>query len=484
MAADFTFSWFEVLLFVLAGYLLIYGRFFRNRHINLPPGPKGWPVIGSLLQCGKQVPIKFHEWSQIYGDVFSVKLGTELVVVLGSHDAIKEAFVKKSESFAERPKRWSLSIATKNKGITTPWPEWKHTRKFIVRTFRELGAGKQVMEERVCAESDILVEYIVNNKPTDLTRVIYNAVSNVLCSELFGTRFRYDDDDFKILMKTMSLNVSAITDANILTFFPLLWYLPTSLKSKFLALQSALASYVENRIKECRQAMHGGDPDSVAEAFLQRDDWDDGKIGDLAQIGKGLLNAGADTTASVLMWAILYLAMNPEIQEKCYSEIAHVVGDEAHVRMRNRSKLPYIEATCLEIYRCSTVSPLGVPHGTTTDVDLYGYRIPEDTMVLGSLWSVHMDEKMWPSPREFKPERFLDANGEVVNRERVIPYGLGSRDCLGSELAKMEVLIFTTRLIQKFKFKLPSGCVAPPMHGKFEFVRHPHPYDVISEARH
>lgn len=80
----------------------------------------------------------------------------------------------------------------------------------------------------------------------------------------------------------------------------------------------------------------------------------------------------------------------------------------------------------MEIQRRSNIAPLGIAHRALKDTELLGYRVPEDTMVLTSIYSVHMDQRFWEDPLAFRPDRFLDENGDiVVNEKYFFPFGQG-----------------------------------------------------------
>lgn len=88
--------------------------------------------------------------------------------------------------------------------------------------------------------------------------------------------------------------------------------------------------------------------------------------------------------------------------------------------------LKYTEAVLMEIQRRANIPPLGIAHRATRNASLFGYQIPEGTIVLTSLYSVHMDHKFWKDPLAFRPERFLNKKGNLeVDDKHFIPFGYG-----------------------------------------------------------
>ncbi|KAK2169207.1 hypothetical protein LSH36_12g36072 [Paralvinella palmiformis] len=108
--------------------------------------------------------------------------------------------------------------------------------------------------------------------------------------------------------------------------------------------------------------------------------------------------------------------------------------------MDDRKKLPFTEASILEIQRLADIVPLGIPHAVTEDVQFRGYFIPKDTLVLSNMYSVHMNPELWPEPEKFKPERFLQ-RGMKVEKKELIPFSVGKRVCLGESLARAELFL-------------------------------------------
>ncbi|XP_077998004.1 vitamin D 25-hydroxylase-like [Glandiceps talaboti] len=114
---------------------------------------------------------------------------------------------------------------------------------------------------------------------------------------------------------------------------------------------------------------------------------------------------------------------------------------------------------------------------TSESAILRGYSIPANTMVMTNIWAVHMNEAEFDDPELFNPGRFLDESRNVVNRDLIIPFSLGARDCPGSSLAKMKLFLFLTKLLQRFEFSLPH-CDIPSTEGTLGVVHMPPPFRV------
>lgn len=146
------------------------------------------------------------------------------------------------------------------------------------------------------------------------------------------------------------------------------------------------------------------------------------------------------------------------------------------------AKMPYTEAVLHEVLRFCNIVPLGIFHATSEDAVVRGYSIPKGTTVITNLYSVHFDEKYWKDPDMFYPERFLDSNGYFTKKEALIPFSLGRRHCLGEQLARMEMFLFFTSLLQQFHLHFPHELV-PNLKPRLGMTLQPQPYLICAERR-
>ncbi|XP_077993740.1 cytochrome P450 2U1-like [Glandiceps talaboti] len=471
-----------------------------RRQGNLPPGPKGLPIVGSLFSLSTHPYKDFLEWGQVYGDVMSVRLGTELVVVLNSFDAIKAAFVKQGAKFSSRPTNSTTGQLFQQKGVVdAPSPSWQALRKYTLRSLHEFGMGKALSEVRILDECDFVVKQLNNHidSSIDLRQLIPSAISNVMCIMLFGHRFDYDDGDFKEMLRLSDALLKDLLASNFLTFIPILWHFPLPIKRNLIKNWHEFRDYMDKKIEEHKIKIQKqtGDDCILDRYLLKGKEIEERKIQDpslsclsdfdhLRVTWVELFVAGTDAVANTLLWAIIYLALNPDIQEKCIEDIKEGIGMDKTPSYADKSKLPFMEATTLESHRIASVVPLVDPHMTSEATTLNGYYIPKNTVVFANTWAVHMDKTEWENPETFNPGRFLDEDGNIVKmkRNRIMPFSIGPRGCQGKELANTEVFLFLTSLLQRFEFKIPEGDT-PSMEGTLGSVRMPPPYKVIIRTR-
>lgn len=196
-----------------------------------------------------------------------------------------------------------------------------------------------------------------------------------------------------------------------------------------------------------------------------------------------LFIAGMVSTSITLTWALLLMILHPDVQRRVQQEIDEVIGREQLPEMGDQTRMPFTVAVIHEVQRFGDIVPLGVPHMTSRDTEVQGFLIPKGTTLITNLSSVLKDEKVWKKPFRFYPEHFLDAQGHFVKQEAFMPFSAGRRVCLGEPLARMELFLFFTCLLQRFSFSVPAGQPQPSDHGVFTFLKVPAPFQLCVEPR-
>ncbi|XP_018426080.1 PREDICTED: cytochrome P450 2C15-like isoform X3 [Nanorana parkeri] len=439
-----------------------------QKYKNYPPGPKPLPFIGSLHLIDLQKPHHaFMKLSEKYGPVFSIKLATEKLVVLCGYDAVKEALINQAEDFYARPQNALSARTSKGNGlIFSNGENWKAMRRFTISTLRDFGMGKRSIENKINEEAQCLIQEFrsYKGKPFENQTIITAAVANIIVSILLGNRFEYDDPTILKLMRTINENVRIFGSIMIRLYnsYPtLIGLLPGSHQIIFENFKST-QDFIKEVFTKQKKELDINDQRNFIDAFLAKQQ--EGKPestvyfhnDNLSVLVDNLFVAGMETTSTTLRWSLLLMIKHPEVQKKVQSEIDRVMGS-AEPQTEHRKLMPYTDAVVHEIQRFADIVPLNVPHATAKDVRFRGYNIPKGTTVMPLLSSVLRDEAYFERADEFYPEHFLDSEGNLKKNEAFIPFSLGKRSCAGENLAKMELFLFFTTLLQKFTFQAPPG---------------------------
>ncbi|KAM6303648.1 cytochrome P450 2D6 [Podargus strigoides] len=470
----------------------------RKKWSRYPPGPVSLPFVGTMMSIDFCNPhLTFNQLQKKFGNVFSLQNCWTNTVVLNGYKTVKEALINQSEDFADRPYMpvyEHLGYGHKSEGIVMAryGHVWKELRKFTLSTLRNFGMGKKSLEERVREEAGFLCSAVNSEegRPFDLRFLVNNAVCNVICITIYGKRFNYGDETFKKLLHLFEKYLKEETGflTQLLNVVPFLSHIPGVTQTVFHG-QKAFMDFIDVLIAKHMQTWSPDYIRDFTDVFLK--EMEKGKAAEksgfnynnLRLVTADLFTAGSETTSTTLRWAVLYMLLHPEIQSKVQAEIDTVIGRERSPTMEDQVSMPYTNAVIHEVQRCGDVIPIGVPHMTYRDTELQGFFIPKGTTIITNLSSVLKDEAVWEKPKEFYPEHFLDASGHFVKPEAFLPFSAGRRACLGEQLARMELFIFLTTLLQKFTFVLPEDQPRPQEDGQFAFLRAPHPYLVRAVPR-
>lgn len=192
-----------------------------------------------------------------------------------------------------------------------------------------------------------------------------------------------------------------------------------------------------------------------------------------------LWSAGMETTANTMSFGILLMMYHPDVQGKVRNEIESVIGFDQMPSMNDRVRMPYTNAVIQEIQRFANILAVNLQHTVNKDIDILGYRIPKGISILPQISVVHLDDTLYENPRKFNPDRFLESDGVTPKKtEHLLPFSLGKRICLGESLARMELFLIFTSLMQKFCFSFVENQPKPSLQAKLGFISSPNPYTV------
>ncbi|ESO91954.1 hypothetical protein LOTGIDRAFT_162958 [Lottia gigantea] len=446
---------------ILIGLTVFLGAaycFSKKEISGIPPGPPFLPVFGNALDLrGKNLKKKhkyFSELARQYGDVVRIYNGSQLTIVLNSYDSVNELFVKNKDFVSDRPrdKLWGVKLSTDIGGTGIIWSNgqtWKSIRRTSLQALRDLGVGKSSLEEKIQEEAEVLINILSGDegKPLVLIDWLIKATTNIICGLTMGKRFDYDNPHLINILKVIGFSFKGEGFFAPIHVFPIMRFLPGVMK--FMDAGKKLRAFISSGFEDHRESMHPDEIRDFIDACLANKD---SSISDKVKFKAtlDLFVAGSDTTASTLDWAFLYLLLNPGVMKKCQQEIDDVIGTDRMVSWSDHSRMPYIEATILEVQRLGNTVAISIPHMAVKDIKIGEYLIPKESIIYANMYACHIDPKYWEDPLRFKPERFLDSNGKITKPASFIPFSAGPRICPGESLAKMELFMFFTCILQKF----------------------------------
>ncbi|XP_068106940.1 cytochrome P450 2G1-like [Hyperolius riggenbachi] len=453
-------AWMCSLLLAVVISCLIYSSWnMMYKQRNLPPGPTPFPVVGNILHIKRGQLVKsLMEFAEKYGSVYTIYFGHNPVIVLAGYETVKEALVDRTEVFSGRGAMPTFDQFFQGYGLAFVNGErWKDLRRFSLTVLRNFGMGRKPVEERIQEEAGLLVERIrsCKEKSIDPTNFLLQAVSNIICTIVFGNRFEYDNKGFRQLLTLFSAIFKDISGpwGQLLDMLPgIMCYIPGPHKRIQTNLEK-LEKFIFERVDMHKTTLDINSPRDYIDCFLIKQQMRDSPHFSTENLTKGIMNlffAGTETITTTLRSAFLILVKYPEIQAKLHEEIDRVIGENHIPSTQDRSRMPYMDAVTHEVQRFSDILPLNLPHAVTQNTNFKGYIIPKGTVVYPLLCSVLHDPKEFSTPHKFNPDHFLDNNGCFKKNNAFMPFSAGKRVCSGESLARMEIFIYLAIILKNF----------------------------------
>ncbi|EDM07978.1 rCG53761 [Rattus norvegicus] len=435
---------------------------------RLPPGPTPLPFIGNYLQLNmKDVYSSITQLSERYGPVFTIHLGPRRIVVLYGYDAVKEALVDQAEEFSGRGELPTFNILFKGYGFSLSNVEQaKRIRRFTIATLRDFGVGKRDVQECILEEAGYLIKTLQGTcgAPIDPSIYLSKTVSNVINSIVFGNRFDYEDKEFLSLLEMIDeMNIFAASATGQLydMFHSVMKYLPGP-QQQIIKVTQKLEDFMIEKVRQNHSTLDPNSPRNFIDSFLirmQEEKYVNSEfhMNNLVMSSLGLLFAGTGSVSSTLYHGFLLLMKHPDVEAKVHEEIERVIGRNRQPQYEDHMKMPYTQAVINEIQRFSNLAPLGIPRRIIKNTTFRGFFLPKGTDVFPIIGSLMTEPKFFPNHKDFNPQHFLDDKGQLKKNAAFLPFSIGKRFCLGDSLAKMELFLLLTTILQNFRFKFPMN---------------------------
>ncbi|EKD19257.1 uncharacterized protein L3040_009302 [Drepanopeziza brunnea f. sp. 'multigermtubi'] len=475
----------------------------RRRH--LPPGPKGYPLIGNMLDLADSdlVRGKARAWAKKYGDVFYTKIGGTDYVWLSSPKAVKDLMDKKSNIYSSRavlPLAQDVASAGRRQLFMPYGPQWRQLRK---ASHLLLNAASAVKYEPVQDfESKQLMTELLES-PDQFYHHNRRYSSSVIMLVTYGYRVpKWEDPLNQSIYKVLD-NLTEMTapGAHAVDSFPSFASLPEwmlgnwrTFGKKVFEHDSKFYMGLWEKLKKDVDA--GTARDCFCKSFYLNNPEKQG-IDDLlaAYTCGGLVEAGSETTSTTLNNLFLALTLFPDAVTKAHEELDRVVGSDRMPTFEDEKNLPYIRAMIKEVLRWRAVNKFGMVHATSEDDWYEGHFIPKGTVAVLNWWAIHMNPEIHPEPEIFRPERFLDkplSAAEYINvsdpygRDH-FTYGAGRRVCPGVHVAEKSLFINAVRTLWGFnisKKRGPDGKLVEPEQAMVRgFLSVPKPFECTITPR-
>lgn len=419
----------------------------RSDNLSFPPGPRSRIPYALLFKQVRIGMLPFLEQlRQAYGDVVYFGGGRRRFYLVSDPEAIRGVLVSKAQHFIKSPILRSADLVLGQGLLLSEGDLHRRQRRLMQPAFHAqrvtaYAADMVALTERWCERFSDGAEIELAEQMTGLTLQIVAKV-------LFDAEIEADVDE---LGEAMSVTVTMFDRAR----HPLRWLLdrlPLPSNRRFLRAVERLHGLIDSLVEDRRRELATKGEvrqDLLTLLLTARDEagesMTDQQVRDEAIT---LFAAGHETTANAMVWTWYLLASHPHVEQRLRQELAEVLGGRAPTAA-DLPRLTYTRAVLAESMRLYPPAWV-VARQAVREVEIAGYTIPPEAIVLMSQWIVHRDARWFAEPLTFDPQRWL---GEQPERPKYayFPFGGGARSCIGEPFAWMEGTLLLATIAQHWR---------------------------------
>ncbi len=417
----------------------------------IAPEPPGLPFIGHAWELLRRPAEFLTEATRTLGPSVSIRCGSDRTLVVSSPRAVGKLLVDRASQFTKGYPY--LKVAFGEGLITADGDRWRAPRRVMNPFFKAdaVGALPPIFVKLTAEMLDRWDERARRGETVDAHVDMTHLGFRIAGLALFGVDLAEDsaatcDAASAVLRALFGVGIRPV---------PIPMWIPTPL-NRSLQRNLAIIDDVVRRITtkppgagETAGLMscpiHGGGAGKL------RDEQD---VRDQAIT---LLLAGHETTANVLAWALMLLAKDSEEAERLRAKVAGA-PDEDPVRP---DAVPDLNCALFEAMRLYPPVWL-IERRAAVDTEIDGYAVPAGWFVAAVPWVLHRDPALWPNPTEFVPARFLPEEVRKRDKHAFVPFGTGQRQCIGMDLAMVEMQVILSMILKRFRFRLaPAARIEP-----------------------
>ncbi len=415
------------------------------------PGPASWLPGGQLFHFRRD-PLQFMTNLRCdYGDVARFRIGPQESFLLSHPDYIRDVLVTNQESFV---KGRALQRAKRLLGeglLTSENPLHRRQRRLAQPAFHR---------QRIAAYADVMVacaDRISARWQDGQTFDIAHEMSLLTMAIVGKTLFDHDVEAEADEIGAALTEIMRLFQMLMLPYSELLERLPLPANRRFRQARERFDELIYRMISEHRQS---GDKGDLLSMLLAAQDEETGGAGmsdeQVRDEALTIFLAGHETTANALTWTWYLLAQHADVEAKLHDEIDRMWKTDARLSAASVSQLPYTEMVLTEAMRLYPPAWV-LGRLAVKDTKVGGYAIPAGSLVLMSQWVVQRDERFFPDPLSFLPERWTADERGALPQFAYFPFGGGARRCIGENFAWTEGVLLIAALGKDWRFKFAQN---------------------------
>jgi cytochrome P450 len=385
-----------------------------------------------------------------HGDAVGIKGGPIEVVVVARPEYARHVLVRNARNYGKGAQIAKLRRIAGDGVFFVDGDAWRRQRRMIAPAFQR--ARIEAMVPQLVGGADELVLRWTRrhggggffDASPDLSRVALD----VVCRAMFGADVREHADVFHRHAAFAASYAQYLFDH----VLPLPRWIPTERNLRLKQAMEWVHGFVHGMIEEHRR--RDPLPDDLLGLLLALRDEESGAALSDAELYDELMtfvNAGHETTAVALSWALFEIGRDPELHARLSAEVDAHCGREAPT-LAALAKLDLLGRTIKEVLR---VHPPGwaLPRQALAQDEIDGVLIPKGATVMIAVYHLHRHPEFWSEPERFDPERWREERGEPKHAFAYLPFGLGGRRCVGEDFALLELRTVLARLLQHFRIE-------------------------------
>ena len=422
--------------------------------MTLPPSPQTLPIV-QMLQWIVRPMALMEDCAKREGDLFTLHLGKNFapVVFVSNPQAIQEILTGDTKEFDAPGEANQIvqPLLGKQSVITVSGARHQRQRQLLMPPFH--GDRMRTYGQLIENVTEQVISQWKNDQPFCVRSSTQAIALRVILKAVFGLDEGPRGQELEQLLSAMLDETSSPYSAAMLYFPALQRDLgPLTPWGNFLGRQRQTDKLLYQEIQERREQPDPSRTDILSLLMSARDEAGEPMTDEeLRDELMTLLVAGHETTATSLAWALYWIHKLPSVRDRLLQELDSL-GDDPDPSTIFR--LPYLNAVCCETLRIYPVAMLTFPRMVKVPLSLMGYELEPDTAVIGSIYLTHRREDLYPEPEKFRPERFLERQFSAYE---FLPFGGGSRRCIGLAFAQFEMKVVLAKILSRFQLALADN---------------------------
>ena len=475
-----------VMCFIIAIVLFILFNKLRTMLVGSTgqplPGPKHLPLFGNSFDIDLQnYHHSFAKFAERYGAILKVSIFRQDVILVNDTQLLKEMFAGSphGEIFNDRPTNaYSRYITFGNKSLVFgPANQKTFTMRKLYLNGLNLSGADQ--EQSNFITEDVMKQFVheiteTKQKDFDINLTFRKSLGNLTSSFLTGKPPA--DQDWTLIFEFIDgVNfLASAGNAFVYEFMPFIRFVPGKFRDNFIGAKTARDKLLErfyygvkdDLVRDDRTCGFAGALLKVVHDFNMNRDQDIISEDNVKSMVLDTVFAATETSSSALLNTFALFVEHTGVAKKIQAEIDTVIGTGRLPRLSDKNQMPYLMASIWEALRYASGTPVGVPHRVAKDYRFRDYFIPKYAILFANYWFIHHDPTIWNDPWKFRPERFLDSEGNLVPpdhqlMQNVLPFATGQRKCPGEPLGIARLFLYTACVLQSFDL-LPASSGIPP----------------------